>query len=166
MWKKITVSIVVILVIIVFSYGISVGHYKLFPFEQLKIFKSDFIEESTEAGLDEFFIKQDLKSLIHISNEDDVMKKREQLIQYIWKNSGFPASKLPDKVIEGIDDSRMEVFSNLKRVDMLTIIMDYGIKSNAYLFLPNQNNDKLIIYHQGHDGDFFSGNKTIQFFFR
>jgi len=162
--KKITVSIVVILVIIVFSYGISVGHYKLFPFEQLKIFKSNFIGESTEAELDEFFIKPDLKSLIHISNEDDVMKKREQLIQYIWKNAGFPASKLPDEVIEDIDDSRMEVFSNLKRVDRLTIIMDYGIKSNAYLFLPNQNNNKLIIYHQGHGGDFFLGNKTIQFF--
>ena len=42
--------------------------------------------------------------------------------------------------------------------------MEYGINSVSYLFLPEQSNEKLILYHQGHGGDFLLGKDTIQFF--
>ena len=32
-----------------------------------------------------------------------------------------------------------------------------------YLFLADNSNNKLIIYHQGHDGDFISGKESIVF---
>jgi hypothetical protein len=42
--------------------------------------------------------------------------------------------------------------------------MEYGINSVSYLFIPEQSNEKLILYHQGHGGDFILGKNTIQFF--
>ena len=42
--------------------------------------------------------------------------------------------------------------------------MEYGINSISYLFIPEQSNEKLILYHQGHGGDFILGKKTIEFF--
>jgi hypothetical protein len=42
--------------------------------------------------------------------------------------------------------------------------MEYGINSVSYLFIPEQSNEKLILYHQGHNGDFLLGKDTIQFF--
>ena len=42
--------------------------------------------------------------------------------------------------------------------------MEYGINSISYLFIPEQSNEKLILYHQGHEGDFLLGKDTIQFF--
>ena len=42
--------------------------------------------------------------------------------------------------------------------------MEYGINSISYLFIPEQSNEKLILYHQGHGGDFLLGKDTIQFF--
>ncbi len=42
--------------------------------------------------------------------------------------------------------------------------MEYDVNSTSYLFLPENPNDELIIYHQGHDGGFINGKNTIQFF--
>ena len=42
--------------------------------------------------------------------------------------------------------------------------MKYGINSISYLFIPEKSNGKLILYHQGHGGDFILGKRTIQFF--
>ena len=50
------------------------------------------------------------------------------------------------------------------RVDQLNIEMEYGVNSISYLFIPESSNNKLIIYHQGHGGDFYKGKETIQFF--
>jgi len=42
--------------------------------------------------------------------------------------------------------------------------MEYDVNSISYLFIPESSNDKLIIYHQGHGGDFYKGKATIQHF--
>ena len=42
--------------------------------------------------------------------------------------------------------------------------MEHGFISNSYLFVPNDGNEKLIIYHQGHSGGFINGKQTIQDF--
>jgi len=162
---KMLISIVIILILISFSYGLFSGHYKLFPFEQLQNFKINLSTSNIEESkLDKIFTKPEIKSIIQISNQEDIFTKRQNLTQFIWKNEGFPISKLPIEVIQNFEDSRFEKFSNLNRVDKLVIEMNFGVESNAYLFVPIVSNEKLIIYHQGHAGDFFLGEKTIQFF--
>jgi hypothetical protein len=42
--------------------------------------------------------------------------------------------------------------------------MKHGVNSIVYLFKPSISNDELIIYHQGHRGDFIEGKETIAYF--
>ena len=52
----------------------------------------------------------------------------------------------------------------MKYTDQFNIQMEHEINSISYLFIPEYSNNKLIIYHQGHGGDFYKGKDTIQFF--
>ena len=56
---------------------------------------------------------------------------------------------------KNIQDSRYQNLDNLKSISELNIQMDYQVNSIAYLFLAQNSNDELVIYHQGHGGDFF-----------
>jgi hypothetical protein len=71
--------------------------------------------------------------------------------------------QLPE-IESDIYDSRYNDLQNLKRIDKLIVEMEYGIDSVSYLLLPEESNQKLILYHHGHDGDFILGSNTIQFF--
>lgn len=102
-------------------------------------------------------------SLIEIRNENDVVEKRQKLIQYLWKDKSFPYSKMPKKVEKDIKDKRCSDFKNLARIDKITVAMEYGMNSVIYHFHPVKGNNKLILYHQGHDGDFITwGKRTVK----
>lgn len=106
--------------------------------------------------------ENDVESLVKISTVDDIINKRIQLVSYIWKESSIQSS-YPENV-EKIHDKRYDDMSNLKEIEKIEIDMEYDVNSIAYHFIPLRSNNKLVIYHQGHDGDFILGKKTIQFF--
>ena len=106
----------------------------------------------------------DVDSLIKINNEQDIFNKKNSLIDFIWSGKEFPYGKMPDIIENNILDSRYNDMNNLKQINKFEIIMDYKINSVAYHFIPVKSNNNLIIYHQGHAGDFINGKKTIQFF--
>jgi hypothetical protein len=110
------------------------------------------------------YTETDVKSLIEINNAADITAKRDQLILYIWGKDGFPGAKLPSEIQTGIKDDRYDHMykMNLERIDKLVIDMDYNMQSVAYLFIPKKNKNKVIIYHQGHRGDFSNGLETIE----
>jgi len=150
----------------VFFFGTYVGLYKIFPYEVLDSSKDVLFEQKTIQN-NQFVNQADLSSLIKINSESDINQKRDFLIEHFWDVENFQRVKdkaqLP-KVETDISDSNYEDFQNLKRIDRLTVEMEYGINSISYLFIPEQPNEKLILYHQGHGGDFLLGYDTIQFF--
>jgi hypothetical protein len=106
-------------------------------------------------------------SLIKIDDKSDIDQKREFLAEFFWDTTTFQRikDKSPSPEVEiDISDSSYKDLQNLKRIDRLTVEMEYGINSVSYLFIPKQSNEKLILYHQGHNGDFLLGKDTIQFF--
>lgn len=106
----------------------------------------------------------DIMSLITIQTPEDVETKRAQLLDYIWQGRNGQHSR-PNAVIYDHVDERYSELKNLERIDRIEVTMDYGLNSVAYHFLPvNQSSNELIIYHQGHRGDFVLGKETIQFF--
>lgn len=113
---------------------------------------------------DSYYKEVNVSSLIHIHNETDLLNERESVINYIWKQDGFPSDKMPSKIEQNIYDERFSDLNNLAKIDRITVQMDYGIDSKAYLFVASKSNNKLVIYHQGHDGDFALGKDTIQYF--
>jgi len=147
----IKIIIISSLVLLGFVYGASVGHYHVFPYDNLSdikniIFKYDEIPPRLQ-------IHQDLSKineLIDISTVKNLEDKKQSLINYIWFNNTLP-SKIPESFSININDTEFENMKNLERIDSFTVKMDYGMDSTSYLFLAENSNNNLIIYHQGHD---------------
>mgnify|MGYP001246406511 CR=1 FL=1 len=159
-------GIVIPIIIIAFSYGVAVGVYEYFPYEILDASKDVLVEQKTIQN-NQFVNQADVGSLIKINNEVDIDQKRSLLTEFFWNVGSFHRvtyNTQPPEVEYDISDSNYSDFQNLKRIDRLTVEMDYGINSISYLFVPKQSNEKLILYHQGHGGDFILGKDTIQFF--
>ena len=90
-------------------------------------------------------------SLIKINNEVDIDQKRSLLTEFFWNVGSFHRvtyNTQPPEVEYDISDSNYSDFQNLKRIDRLTVEMDYGINSISYLFVPKQSNEKLILYYE------------------
>ena len=156
----------IVLIGIIFIFGLTVGVYKIFPYE---IFDSsaDLIKKETSIKNNQFITQTDLNSLVKIDKESSIDQKRNDLIEFFWNVGSLERvqhdGQLPE-VESDISDSRYSNFQNLKQIDKLTIEMEHGINSVSYLLLPEKSNEKLILYHHGHDGDFLLGSDTIQFF--
>ena len=111
------------------------------------------------------YLETDFETLIQIRNENDIIEKRKQISDFIWGKGSFPGMVLPE-IENNIRDHRYDSLydHNLERIDKLVISMDYNVKSIAYHFIPKHSNNKLMIYQQGHSGDFIVGISTISFF--
>ena len=139
------------------------GGFEYPPYSILKSLYLEIIPQKIEIhNFDNLEI--DVSSLIHIQNHDDIIDSRIFLINYIWGYDTLEYDSLPDKIEKNISDERFSDLKNLKQIDQITISMDYGVNSKPYLFVPITSNNKLVIYHQGHGGDFLIGKNTIQYF--
>jgi len=112
--------------------------------------------------IETIFQKTNVNSLIDIKSKEDILEKRNNLVNFIWKSEKIPNDT---KIIsvQNFTDGRFNSLDNLKQINRYEIEMEYGINSIAYLFLPMTNNDTLVIYHQGHAGDFIEGFDTINY---
>ena len=166
MRNRILIPSLVALIVIIFIFGLSVGVYKIFPYGILDS-SLDIIKEEASVENNQFIIQADLDSLIEIDDRSDIDQKRNDLIEFFWNVGSLHRLQYAEQLLEvesDISDSRYDDFQNLKQIDKLTIEMEYGIDSVSYLLLPEESNQKLILYHHGHDGDFLLGKDTIQFF--
>jgi hypothetical protein len=146
----------------IFIYGITVGHYEIFPFDLIQNFKSLIFNDFEKKQDDILIYEENIDSLILINSENDVTNKKKALTNFIWNGQvPYTSTILIDK---NIVDKRYQNLSNLKSIYRLDIGMEYNVHSIAYLFLPENSNDKLVIYHQGHGGDFIIGKENIDFF--
>ena len=152
-----------ILIIIAFGLGTLIGYYELFP---NPIVKSIFKQPINQNINVDSFSKYNASSFIHENNFDDYLELRSNLINYIWKDSSLSYSKLPKNIEINIVDEKYSDLENLRQIDKFLILMEYDVTSTAYLFLPHDSNKKLMIYHQGHEGDFYHGKNTIEFFLK
>src|SRR3989344_3894555 len=104
--------------------------------------------------------------LITISTPQDLDAKRKQLMQFIWKTDHLPAT-LPDNIEKDFVDLRYKKMKHLKSIDKITMRMEFGLKSVAYHFKSSKKGKTtLIIYNQGHDGDFIYSYSLIESFLK
>jgi hypothetical protein len=153
-----------IVFILSFLYGVAVPIYKLPPYDILDILYDTTNKKNSDARYTYSYSEINVNSLIQINNLNDILLKRSNLIQYIWKQNEFPYDEYPTYVITNLTDENYSDLQNLSKIEKITTKMEYEVISDAYLFLAKDSNNKLVLYHQGHDGDFILGKKTIQFF--
>ncbi len=160
--SKKTSLIIISLLIISFGIGIILDSNKV-P-DSFKIILGLEPSSSHQNTFDTEFFKNDYLQYIHVNSVDDISKLRTNLINYIWKENSLNYSHFPTNIEKNIIDQNYSDLKNLKQIDKFLISMEYDVNSTSYLFLPENPNDELIIYHQGHDGGFINGKNTIQFF--
>jgi hypothetical protein len=163
--KKLVIAIILISIVF-FSVGLSVGVFKFFPYYQLDSLKSIILSEENSTRkytMDDFVYGVDINSLIDISSVDELKIKRSQLIYYLWNQNDLP-QEFPTNIQQNIDVSLFSDLKNLKQIDLIEHKMEFGINSISYMFHPEDSNNKIVFYHQGHGGDFIKGKNTIEFF--
>ena len=94
-----------------------------------------------------------------INSKEDLSKQRKRLEEFIVNRKIYST-----KVIENWEDEYYSSMRNLDRIDKFIFANSEKINSNAYLFLPKKTTNKLLIFHQGHGGDFKISYKTLEFF--
>ena len=117
-----------VLLILLFVYGVVVGHYQIFPFDELS--NLNFLGSQTEScpycDRPQIYDKaQNIPKRITINSENDLIEKRDKLVDYIWMDDGFP-SRFPDNVDMNISPNGYQDIKNLERIDSFTINLDFG----------------------------------------
>jgi pimeloyl-ACP methyl ester carboxylesterase len=159
-------ALLVALLALSFIGGLMVGGRRLPPYSWLETCYRQHVLRQYDRyeRFHSFYRETDVRSLISIRDESDVMEKRDELILYIWKDGGFPYARLPDGVEEGVKDDRYSALANLERIDKIVVSMEHGVDSVVYHFRPARSTRGLVMYHEGHGGDFVLGKDAIQFF--
>ena len=156
-------SILIIGILLVITLGYSLGNESL-PFnDSLKLAYQDIFQKHSEKNfetIDSIFYETDIDSLIQIESEEDIISKRVDLINFIWKNDKIDTTLSP-LIEKNFYDGRYDDLDELNQINKYEIKMESGVNSIAYLFLPENPNNELVIYQQGHSGDFFNGYETI-----
>ncbi len=148
-----------------FCYGICVHKYQLPPYTWLRAIKEAATQQDDDSKSPTLPSADQMRALITIDSAKAVSEKRDQLVQYIWGESGLPRAVMPAHVFEGVEDEAFAGLRSLTRIDRLEIDMDYGLRSVAYHFHPATGDaDCVVIYYQRHRGHFKRGRNTIQTF--
>ena len=145
--------IIILTAILFFGIGVSINLYTV------KQIISDSSEEKNPTL--NFMTQNEIQKLININNIADISEKRSMLIQYIWNNEKL-SQKIPDMIEKNFQDTSFDKIQNLNQITKLETISEHSINSISYLFLPENSNNKLVIYHHGHDGDFIKGLEIIE----
>jgi len=153
------------LITLAMFYGMAAYKFQLPPYDFVNAaFKHIGVrtpKEYLETPKD--YLETDVAQLISIRQPQDVSRLRKELIAILWGNPGIPLS-LPSAVDKGFTDTRYKDISSLSDIDKLSIVMEFGIESYLYHFIPKTPNNKVVLYHQGHEGDFYESKVQIRRF--
>jgi len=122
--------------------------------------------------------------MILIKTPGDVNHYRTNVINYLWPQTGWPGSKMPQSVMavydpdHGINNSGwyqgLDNLGLVARIDRIDVKMDHDIygtdwHSYAYLLLPKTSVNRLLIFQMGHtdavDGLLLAGGKETMDYF-
>lgn len=165
-FQQLKALLYVTLLLVAMSYGVLVGKFQLFPYSLLKSGYAMLHPREHAAAPEEHtaipadYTKTDVAAIISIKQEKDVSDLRDALIAFLWGKPGLPSS-VPSTVVTDWKDGRYEDIESLRRINKLIVTMEFGLESNVYHFIPQNPNDKVVLYHEGHHGDFIKSKKQI-----
>lgn len=93
--------------------------------------------------MNDFVYETDVHSLIRINSNEDIINKRNEIINYVWSGNNFPLSKLPQDMNQKITDLRYQDLENLQHIDKINYEMEFGINSISYIFSQKMVTTKL-----------------------
>lgn len=122
---------------------------------------------STETGSPELspdkleILKAEAGKRLFIRSHGDAVQVRARVVSALWGKSVIPKVP-PPHVVCRLQDPRFEDIHGLESMDELVVRMDFGIESRVRHFRPRIPSGRLVLYHQGHDGDYDQGKEMIR----
>ncbi|MBD3378469.1 hypothetical protein GF406_25805 [candidate division KSB1 bacterium] len=111
----------------------------------------------------EEYFQTEVSKLITIQDPSDVRRLRTKLITLLWGNPVLPSEGV-DSVMQNYTDERYADIQSLKSISKMVVKMEFGLESHIYHFNPTVPKNHIVIYHQGHRGDFIKSKEQIGFF--
>ena len=96
-------------------------------------------------------------SRVTLKSPADVEAKRREIVEFIWGSAGLPTDKMPASIEKSVTSPLPFAVENLDRVDRFVFDLGYGVKNEAFHFVPRSSNGRLVIVHQGHAASLDSG---------
>ena len=107
------------------------------------------------------YSNEDLQKLLTV-DPTKLDSLRLKLSYEIFGSDSLPAT-LPDTIFQ-VQDKAFSSLENLRAIEQFEIAQKYNVKSIGYIFHPENSNNRLMLYHEGHKGDFINGQNTIAYF--
>jgi hypothetical protein len=103
----------------------------------------------------------DVEPLIGIAKAEDIAARRQKMVDFIWKGAGLP-SAVPT-VETGVSAPEFASLTGVRRIDRLTVPLQYKITAKVYDILPRKAwNRRLALYHNGHGEPLDTMLRTVQ----
>lgn len=158
--KIVKFSIILGVLLMAVFYGILIQKFQLPPYKIIKLGYTK-IKPKIDTSVPEEYKETKVTKLITLGTADDISKRRLELIRFLWGSFDLPLL-LPSTIKENWKDSNYNNISSLERIEKWVVQMDFDLESNVYHFIPKNSNNKIVIYHQGHRGDFIHGKEQIE----
>lgn len=149
--------------LLIVSLCLSCGVLSIYAETSHKPIKSSTLEDTAFETIAPYYFETDVNKLISIKKPKDADQLRKRLISFLWGTLEFP-EKVPAEVQKNFLDKRYQDISNLHSIDKLVVRMEFGLESHIYHFHPRQDNGKVILFHEGHSGDFYTSKSQIKQF--
>ena len=170
MVKKSTQLIFIAILLATYAYGVfsavlipSVSKLARDTYLSLKLTVKDItgLEKESDRKFTESqytFSDAEINGLIQIETVSDILNKRQQLIQEIWKASKIPETHSFDNVIKGYnfpEDSENHLYrrANLPEdtnIDLYELEMEHGFRFKIFHLTPKNKKNVLLVYYNSH----------------
>ena len=142
-------------------YGMFVFQFKVFPFELLHslYFNAKTFSYSEDTSK---YDRENIQKLIQVNTNEDILRKRKNLVDFLWGGEDLSFTNSELTIENNYADQKYIDIHSLKTIDKINYFMEQGIDSQIYHFHPVEFNGKVILYHQGHRGDFYHSKKQIE----
>jgi len=154
-----------------FTLGLVGGAYNFSLSRTITATKSFLFGRTSQAPLSYDFTAElnltdeAIASIVRPTSAEQFQNLRKTLIQHIWNTPYLPYNEMP-REIRSVKDVRWQDMENLEKIDEVIVEIRYSIESISYHFVPKKRLNKLLIFHQGHDGDFIINKETIHYYLK
>ncbi len=144
-------------------FGASIIKFKIFPYQAYiylrDINRPKIFQPYSKKEIDSFQYIFSKKLVVSPTNIDSA---RIILCKYVLGSNLLPNS-IPNEITPIIDRNYIDI-NGLHSIEQYKIELTHGFISSGYIFHPTNSINRLILYYQGHDGGFFLGKSTIEYF--
>jgi dienelactone hydrolase len=120
-------------------------------------------KQPMNGGAIETVMATDYRHLIGITNREDAAARRAAMAAYIFRGEPAGLSRLPDRIERDIIFPPLLNLS-LSRIDRYSVEMPFGVNSEIFHLVPQQQRGCLMIYQEGHLASFLERKRFLKRF--